>query len=68
MSELENRRPLKTRGQGWSRNLAARLAAMGVTPDALSASSLVFAGVGAGLFWVSGASDGPARASMPTTP
>ena len=53
MSELENRRPIKTRGAGWAQALAAALARAGVTPDAISAGSVVFAGAGAALLIVS---------------
>jgi len=49
VSELENRRPIKSRGAGWARGSATVLARMGVTPDAISASSVVFAAAGAGL-------------------
>jgi len=45
----QNRRPLKVRAAAWPRALAARLAAAGVSPDAISAASVAFAAVGGGL-------------------
>tara|TARA_R110002124_G_scaffold47051_3_gene140527 strand:- start:10252 stop:10905 length:654 start_codon:yes stop_codon:yes gene_type:complete len=53
-----NRRPLKTRGSGWAATLAATLARTGLRPDAISASSMIFALGGAGAFWLS--ADAPA--------
>lgn len=50
---MEQRRPLKSRGTAWARGLAGALARAGASPDVLSASSVVFAAVGAGLLWVS---------------
>ena len=47
-SEL-NRRPIATRDAGWARGLAAWLARTAVTPDQISAISIVFAGIGAAL-------------------
>ena len=49
MSQVENRRPIKSRGAGWAQAMAAALARAGVTPDAISAGSVVFAGAGAAL-------------------
>jgi phosphatidylglycerophosphate synthase len=49
MTALDNRRPLKTRRTSWAQALARRLAAARVSPDAISAGSLVFAVVGAAL-------------------
>ena len=49
----DNRRPLKSRGAGWARALAAGLARMGVQPDAISALSVVFALAGAVALWCS---------------
>lgn len=64
MSEPDNRRPLKSRGTGWARVAAAALARAGVTPDQISAASVVFAGAGAGLFWASGTAEGLARPAL----
>jgi phosphatidylglycerophosphate synthase len=47
MSDVENRRPIKSRGAGWARGSAAALARMGVAPDMISAGSVVFAAAGA---------------------
>ena len=49
MSELENRRPIKSRGAGWARGSATALARMGVTPDAISAGSVVFLALAPGV-------------------
>jgi phosphatidylglycerophosphate synthase len=49
----DNRRPLKSRATGWARTLATTLAQTGIRPDAISASSMILALVGAGVFWMS---------------
>ncbi|HLK25778.1 MAG TPA: CDP-alcohol phosphatidyltransferase family protein [Caulobacteraceae bacterium] len=64
MTALENRRPLKTRGAGWAQALARALAAAGVSPDAISALSLVFAAAGAGLFAAAAPLSGWARSGV----
>jgi phosphatidylglycerophosphate synthase len=64
MSQVENRRPLKSRGAGWAQDSAAGLARMGVTPDAISATSVAFAALGAALLVSSGGNAGLARAAM----
>jgi len=61
MSDLDNRRPLKSRDTGWARAGAAWLARAGVTPDAVSAGAVAFGLAGGGLLAASGALDGPAR-------
>ncbi len=43
MTELENRRPLKTRGAAWAGNLARLLTNAGVSPNAISIASVLFA-------------------------
>lgn len=58
----DSRRPLKSRGTGWARAAAAVLARMGVAPDLISASSLLFAAVGFAAFWQSADAAGAARA------
>jgi len=63
MNGVENRRPIKSRGAGWARGSAAGLARMGVTPDAISAGSVVFAGLGGALMVGSSLTTGPARAA-----
>jgi phosphatidylglycerophosphate synthase len=64
MTGLDNRRPLKSRGAGWAKALAAGLARAGVRPDGISAASVVFAMAGAGLFWVSGTAREPRGALL----
>lgn len=44
-----DRRPLKSRGTGWARSLAAALARSAITPNQISLASIVFAAVGAAL-------------------
>ena len=58
MSEPENRRPLKSRQTAWAKRIATWLAAAGVSPDHISAASLGFAAIGAGLLWGSGSASG----------
>ncbi len=52
-----SRRPLKTRSTAWARALAGKLAAGGVTPNAISALSVVFAILGAAA-WIAAARGG----------
>lgn len=50
MSELpENRRPIAARSSGWAQSAAAALNRAGVSPNTVSAVSVVFAAVGAAL-------------------
>lgn len=46
---MADRRPLKSRGTGWARALATALARSPVTPDQISAASVLFAAAGAAL-------------------
>ena len=46
MTDLENRRPLQVRQAAWAKTFAARLARAQVTPDLISALSMVFAALG----------------------
>ena len=64
MSDLHNRRPLKSRGTGWARALASALARAGVSPDAVSAMSVLFALAGAGAFVASGLTEGLCRPAL----
>jgi len=57
------RRPLASRQTRWARALAARLAARGVRPNAISLASMVFAAAGAGLLAAAAGLDSPARAA-----
>lgn len=58
----DNRRPLKSRGTGWATGLARLCARMGLSPDAISALSMVFAGAGFWTFWMAATAEGPGRA------
>jgi phosphatidylglycerophosphate synthase len=60
----ENRRPLKSRGAGWAREMAAALAKAGASPDMVSAASIGFAGLGCALFLAAGISQPVPRALM----
>lgn len=48
MTDISNRRPLKSRDTGWAKGLARNLADAGVSPDMVSFMSFAFAFVGAG--------------------
>lgn len=61
-AEPENRRPLKSRGAGWAQGMAAAMARAGISPDAISAGSVLFALAGCVLFVRAGFLDGSARA------
>jgi phosphatidylglycerophosphate synthase len=56
--DLDNRRPLKVRDAAFARRLARRLAEAKVSPDAISATSVAFAALGAALMMTAGALDG----------
>jgi phosphatidylglycerophosphate synthase len=56
--DLDNRRPLKVRESAFARLTAARLAAAKVGPDAISATSVAFAALGAALIMTACALDG----------
>jgi phosphatidylglycerophosphate synthase len=56
--DLDNRRPLKIRDAAFARRLAERLAEAKVSPDAISATSVAFAALGAALVMAAGALDG----------
>lgn len=60
--EPDNRRPLKSRGARWAGGLAAALARTGISPNAISAGSLVFAVLGGGLLLAAAHAEGAARA------
>lgn len=47
---VENRRPLKTRSAGWAQGVARGLAAIGLTPNAISVIGIGFAALGAWAF------------------
>jgi phosphatidylglycerophosphate synthase len=56
--DLDNRRPLKIRDAAFARRLAARLAEAKVSPDAVSATSVAFAALGAALLMTAGGLEG----------
>ena len=60
----ENRRPLKTRGASWAQGLASALARAGLSPDAISAGSILFAVLGCGLFLAAGSAAGLTRGGL----
>lgn len=60
----ENRRPLKSRGAGWAKAMAARLAGAGASPDMVSAASVCFAGLGCALLMAAGISEPVSRAML----
>ncbi len=48
--QVKNRRPLATRSAGWAKGLAKGLAAIGLTPNAISVIGILFAAAGAYAF------------------
>ncbi len=65
MAELENRRPIKSRGSGWAHGTAAWLARAGASPDLISGASFAFAVFGAALLLAAGvAQPWPLRAAL----
>jgi phosphatidylglycerophosphate synthase len=60
--DLDNRRPLAVRDAAFARRLARRLADAKVSPDAISAMSVIFAVLGGALLLASGLLEGFARA------
>jgi phosphatidylglycerophosphate synthase len=49
MAELDNRRPIKSRGAGWAHRAAAVLADANANPNLISAASFAFSALGAAL-------------------
>jgi len=64
MREVENRRPLKSRSSPWAGRAAALLARAGISPNAISATSTVFAMIGAALFIASAYEPDRARGAL----
>ncbi|MBV8425318.1 MAG: CDP-alcohol phosphatidyltransferase family protein [Candidatus Eremiobacteraeota bacterium] len=58
------RRPLATRNKPWAKALAARLAAMGVSPNAVSLASVAFAAVAGVALGASSVATGVARVAL----
>jgi phosphatidylglycerophosphate synthase len=54
MTNLENRRPLKSRDTAWAKRLAVAMAKARVAPDLISAASMAFAVLGGALLAMSG--------------
>jgi phosphatidylglycerophosphate synthase len=61
---LDNRRPIRSREAGWAKAGAATLARAGVSPDAVSAMTIVFGAAGGAAFAASGISAGWERAAL----
>lgn len=57
MADLENRRPLKSRSTAWAALAASLMARAGISPNAISAMSVVFGAGGCVLFLLSGTAD-----------
>ena len=57
MTEIDNRRPIKSRGSGWALWLAKRLADGDVRPDLISGASVAFAALGAALLLAGGVTE-----------
>ena len=64
MTDLENRRPLKSRDTGWAKQLAATMGAAGVHPNLISATSVALAVLGGALLAMSGQVPDWARSIM----
>jgi phosphatidylglycerophosphate synthase len=61
MSGKQSRRPLKSRDTQWARSVAARLAAMDLTPNRISQGAVLFATIAGAAFWLSGTFEGITR-------
>jgi phosphatidylglycerophosphate synthase len=67
MSSVQNeaaRRPLATREKRWAKSLAVALNRGGITPNAISLSSLAFAVIAGLSLWQAGTQAGGARAAL----
>jgi phosphatidylglycerophosphate synthase len=67
VTQLDNRRPIRSRDAGWAKAAAAALAKAGVSPDVVSAATMVFGVMGAAAFVASGSAAGWARAGLLVT-
>ena len=63
MTQPDNRRPIASRTPGWARAGAAARARAGVSPDMVSAATIVFGGLGAAGLIASGTTAGWQRAA-----
>lgn len=59
--ETGERRPLASRNTRWAQTTARHMAAMSITPNAISQASIVMAAFAGVAFWCAGGSDGVAR-------
>src|SRR5262245_32420366 len=64
MVDPANRRPLASRDTGWARSITRWLAATSVTPNQISMGSIAAAAVAGACFWLTGQTDGGARATL----
>ncbi len=64
MADDSNRRPLASRETGWARGISRRLAATSITPNQISAASIVAAAIAGICFWLSGQAETSARAAF----
>jgi phosphatidylglycerophosphate synthase len=63
MTDLGNRRPLKSRSTNWAKAFAQTLARLGVTPDLISFAGILFAAIGCAALLYSSLVEGPCRAA-----
>jgi phosphatidylglycerophosphate synthase len=59
--QLENRRPIKSRGSGWAQGSARLLARAGASPNMISGASVAFAALGGALMALAGLSSPAVR-------
>ena len=62
MTDPSSRRPIASRDSGLARRVAKYLAGTWITPNQISIASVGFAGIAGAAFWMSGQSEGFARA------
>ncbi len=59
-----DRRPLASRNTRWAQTIAKRMAALSITPNAISQASIVAAAVAGLAFWIAGETSGTARSLL----
>ena len=64
MVEGVNRRPLASRNTAWAMALTRMLAGTSVTPNQISAASILMAALSGGAFWLAGSAEGGARIAL----
>ncbi|WP_309086130.1 CDP-alcohol phosphatidyltransferase family protein [Chelativorans sp.] len=64
MMEDASRRPLASRDTGWARALTRLLARTSVTPNQISAASILMAALSGGALWLAGSAEGGARIAL----